>query len=50
MSPALTVTEAEMATALRIFGEAVARVAGHEPEVLAEVTEAGALHEVEAAG
>ena len=37
MSPALTVTEAEMATALRIFGEAVARVAGHGPEVLAEV-------------
>jgi hypothetical protein len=25
-------------------------VAGHEPEVLTEVTEAGALHEVEAAG
>jgi len=50
MSPALTVTEAEMATALRIFEAAVARVAGHEPEILAEVTEAGALHEVEAAG
>jgi len=50
MSPALTVTETEMTTAVRIFGEAVARVAGHEPEVLAEVTEAGALHEVEAAG
>ncbi|HEY7970644.1 MAG TPA: aminotransferase class III-fold pyridoxal phosphate-dependent enzyme, partial [Candidatus Limnocylindrales bacterium] len=28
MSPALTVTEAEMTTALRIFGEAVAEVAG----------------------
>ncbi len=50
MSPALTVTEAEMATALRIFSEAVARVAGHESAVLTEVTEAGALHEVEAAG
>ncbi len=50
MSPALTVSEAEMVTALRIFGEAVARVAGHEPEVLAEVSDAGALHEVEAAG
>jgi 4-aminobutyrate aminotransferase len=50
MSPALTVSEAEMATALRLFGQAVARVAGHEPEVLTEVTEAGALHEVEAAG
>ena len=50
MSPALTVSEAEMTTALRLFGRAVARVAGHEPEVLTEVTEAGALHEVEAAG
>jgi len=50
MSPALTVTEAEMATALRLFGDAIAQVAGHEPEVRAEVIEAGALHEVEAAG
>ena len=33
MSPPLTVTEAEMATALRIFGEAVAQVAGHAPEI-----------------
>ena len=47
MSPALTVSEDEMATALRLFEQAVARVAGHEPEVRAE---AGALHEVEAAG
>ena len=39
-----------MATALRIFSEAVARVAGHESAVSTEVTEAGALHEVEAAG
>ena len=50
MSPALTVSEVEMATALRIFGEAVARVAGHGDEVLAEVEAAEALHEVEAAG
>ncbi len=50
MSPPLTVSEAEMATGLRIFGEAVAAVAGHGPEILAEVVEAGALHEVEAAG
>jgi len=50
MAPALVVSEAEMATALRIFGEAVAAVAGHGAEVLAEVTQAGALHEVEAAG
>jgi 4-aminobutyrate aminotransferase len=50
MSPALIVSETEMATALGIFAEAVAHVAGHGAEVLAEVTEAGALHEVEAAG
>ena len=50
MSPALTVSEAEMATALRIFGQAVAKVAGHEPEILGEVIEGGGLHEVEAAG
>jgi hypothetical protein len=39
-----------MSTALRIFTAAVAHVAGHGEEVLADVTEAGALHEVEAAG
>ncbi|HET9521372.1 MAG TPA: aminotransferase class III-fold pyridoxal phosphate-dependent enzyme [Candidatus Limnocylindrales bacterium] len=50
MSPALTVSETEMATALRIFSEAVAVVAGHAPEILAEVVEGGGLHEVEAAG
>jgi 4-aminobutyrate aminotransferase len=50
MSPSLTVSEAEMATALRIFAEAVAAVAGHGAEVLEEVQHAGALHEVEAAG
>jgi len=50
MSPALTVSEEEMATALRIFTESVAQVAGHGAEILAEVTDAGALHEVEAAG
>ena len=50
MSPALTVSEGEMSTALRIFAEAVAQVAGHEAQVLADVTGAGALHEVEAAG
>jgi hypothetical protein len=36
MSPALTVSEAEMATALRIFGEAVADVAAEHGEILAE--------------
>jgi 4-aminobutyrate aminotransferase len=50
LSPPLIVTEAEMATGLRIFAEAVGAVVGHEAEILAEVTEAGALHEVEAAG
>jgi 4-aminobutyrate aminotransferase len=50
LSPPLTVTEAEMDTGLRILEAAVTAVAGHEAEILAEVTEAGALHEVEAAG
>ena len=50
MSPALTVSADEMDTALRIFAEAVAQVAGHGSDVLLEVVEAGALHEVEAAG
>jgi 4-aminobutyrate aminotransferase len=50
LSPALTVTEEEMTTGLRIFARAVATVAGHEEEILEEVLEAGALHEVEAAG
>ncbi len=50
MSPPLTVTEAEMATALRIFGEAIAHVASHGAEVLAEVEAAGAAHGIESAG
>jgi 4-aminobutyrate aminotransferase len=50
MSPALTVSESEMETALRIFTEAVVQVAGHGEEVLAEVKQAHALHEIEAAG
>ena len=49
MAPALTVSEAEMVTALRIFGEAVEAVATHGPEVLAEATAAGAMTGVEAA-
>jgi uncharacterized protein YqgV (UPF0045/DUF77 family) len=49
MSPALTVTEAEMATALRIFTEAVEAVAGHGDQVLAEATAAGAVTGVEEA-
>jgi 4-aminobutyrate aminotransferase len=50
MSPALTVSEAEMATALDIFESAVVEVAERGIAVLAEVAEAGAIHEVEAAG
>ena len=51
MSPALTVSrgrDGDRAAALR--ARPSADVAGHEAEVLAEVAEAGALHEVEAAG
>ena len=50
MSPALVVSEAEMSTALRIFSEAVAAVAGHGEAVPAAVDDPGTLHEVEAAG
>jgi 4-aminobutyrate aminotransferase len=49
MSPALIVSEAEMATALRIFGEAVADVAGEHGEVLAAARAAGAITGVESA-
>jgi 4-aminobutyrate aminotransferase len=49
MSPALTVTEAEMATALRIFEEAVLDVATHNREVLEAAKTAGAITGVEAA-
>jgi 4-aminobutyrate aminotransferase len=50
MSPALTVSEAEMTTGLRIFAESVAVVAGEHGEILEAATAAGAMHEVEAAG
>ena len=50
MSPPLTVSESEMVTALRIFTEAVAEVAGDESTVLEAAQEAGAMSEVEAAG
>ena len=52
MSPALTVSEAEMTTALRIFAEAVADIAGepaHQP-ILEAAEAAGAVSGVEAAG
>jgi 4-aminobutyrate aminotransferase len=50
MSPALVVSEAEMATALRIFGEAVADVAVHADRLAAEAAAAHALHEGEVGG
>jgi 4-aminobutyrate aminotransferase len=50
LSPALTVSEPEMATALRIFAEAVALVAGDDRAVLKAATDAGAMSGVEAAG
>jgi 4-aminobutyrate aminotransferase len=50
LSPALTVSEAEVATALRIFAEAVAQVAGDDRSVLKAATDAGAMTGVEAAG
>lgn len=50
MSPALTVSEAEMATGLRLFAEAVAAVAGDDGEILEAAGIAGAINEVEAAG
>jgi len=50
MSPPLTVSETEMATALRIFAEAVADVAGDDRAVLEAATDAGAMSGVEAAG
>ena len=50
MSPALTVSEAEMATALRIFGEAVGEVAAEHGEIREAATAAGAISGVEAGG
>ncbi len=49
MSPALTVSADEMATGLRIFGEAVADVAGEHGEVLRAARAAGAITGVEEA-
>jgi 4-aminobutyrate aminotransferase len=48
MSPALTVSADEMATAIRIFSAAVERVASENRAVLAEATAAGAITGVEA--
>ncbi|MEX1168951.1 MAG: hypothetical protein WEE50_02290, partial [Chloroflexota bacterium] len=49
MSPALTVSEAEMSTGLRIFAEAVAAVAVDRGAILEAATAAGAIREVEEA-
>jgi 4-aminobutyrate aminotransferase len=49
MSPALTVSEDEMATALRIFGEAVGDVALEHGEILQAAAAAGAITGVEEA-
>jgi 4-aminobutyrate aminotransferase len=50
MSPALTVTEAEMATALGIFGEAVADVATRGEAIADEAKAANAFHDGEVDG
>lgn len=47
MCPPLIVTADEMATGLRLFGEAVAEVAGRSGSVAREAALAGALHEGE---
>jgi 4-aminobutyrate aminotransferase len=49
MSPALTVTETEMATGLRLFAAAVTAVAGEHGEILAAAMAAGAINEIEEA-
>jgi 4-aminobutyrate aminotransferase len=50
MSPALTASSDEVATALRIFGEAVAEVAAHGPAVARAAKASGALHAGEVGG
>jgi 4-aminobutyrate aminotransferase len=50
LSPPLVVSEAETATAVGIFAEAVAQVAGDDRAVLKAATDAGAMSGVEAAG
>jgi 4-aminobutyrate aminotransferase len=50
LSPPLTVSEAEMATGLRLFGDAVAAVAGEHGEILDAARAAHAITGIEAAG
>ena len=47
LCPPLTVTEAEMTTGIRIFGEAIAEVAAGPAEAVEKAARAGALHEGE---
>ncbi|MBA3308264.1 MAG: hypothetical protein H0T04_06220 [Chloroflexi bacterium] len=50
MSPPLIVSRSEMETAVRIFREAVAHVAGSDERVRQEADAAGAMSGVEASG
>ena len=50
MCPPLVATGEDIATALRLFGEAVEAVAAHPSEIAREAAEADALHEGEVAG
>jgi 4-aminobutyrate aminotransferase len=50
LCPPLIVSADEMATGLRLFGEAVAEVAAHPDAVSHDATAAGALHDGEVAG
>jgi 4-aminobutyrate aminotransferase len=49
MSPALTISEAQMATGLGLFADAVAAVAGDHGAILEAATSAGAINGVEEA-
>jgi 4-aminobutyrate aminotransferase len=50
LSPPLVVSKDEMATAIRLVGEAVAKVDSAPRDAVREATAAGAVNEVEAAG
>jgi hypothetical protein len=50
MCPALTVSETEMTTALRLIGEAVSAVAAEPAAVREQAAAAGAMTGVEAGG
>jgi 4-aminobutyrate aminotransferase len=50
LCPPLIASEADVETALRIFGEAVADVAAHPAEIAREAAASGAMHDGEVAG